>query len=192
MKNILCILALFVFLLSGVHAQNVGGGLSLAGIASQIDGDQWGGYKKIGYHIGGWAYYDFSDALALQVEILHSHRGSRELVKGFGQISLNYLDFPVLLRVRPFQNLSREVWAEAGPSIHYMLSAKTGFNQNKLDQSENYRRVSAEALIGAGAYLSDHIAVFGRWNIGISNLSVFYPPWFTIHYFSFGVKLGFK
>ncbi|MEM0995530.1 MAG: porin family protein [Bacteroidota bacterium] len=192
MKRMFCTIALFCLLGTALPAQYIGGGLSLAGIASQIDGDQWGGYKKIGYHIGGWATYDFNDWLAMQIEILHSHRGSREVVKDFGQVSLNFIDVPVLLRIRPLQNLPREAWVEVGPSVHYLLSAKTGFNNLKVDQSDNYRRVSGELGLGMGTFLTDHIAFFGRWNIGVTNLSRFVRPWFTIHYFSFGFKFGMQ
>ncbi len=47
-------------------AQNVGAGLIVAGVASQIDGDSWGGYNKLGYSLGGFAWYDFNDRISLE------------------------------------------------------------------------------------------------------------------------------
>lgn len=170
----------------------VGGGLSLAGLTSQIDGDQWGGYNKFGYHLGGFAYYDFNDWASLQIEILLGHRGSRETRTAIGQVALNYIDVPVLFRIRPLRDHRLEPYAELGPSVSYLLSARTGFKPSKLDQTDNYRRITGEFHIGAGMQANPYLGLFARWSVGFSNLTVFYPPWFTIHYISLGVKVGLK
>lgn len=197
MKKIVATLILAFSIGIGLQAQSgkssgVGGGLSLAGITSQIDGDQWGGYNKFGYHLGGFAYYDFNDWSSLQIEILFGHRGSRETQTAFGQVGLNYIDVPVLFRLSPLRDHRLEPYVELGPSVSYLLSAKTGFKPSKLDQSENYRRVTGEFHVGAGMQLNPYFGLFARWSIGFSNLTVFYPPWFTIHYISLGVKVGLK
>ncbi|HEX2898696.1 MAG TPA: hypothetical protein VHS96_03145, partial [Bacteroidia bacterium] len=95
-------MVLFLGLLLGMQgpltAQNVGAGLIAAGVASQIDGDNWGGYNKIGYSLGGFAWYDFNDRISLSPEITIGHRGSREMVEGYEQYNLNVIDVPLLLR----------------------------------------------------------------------------------------------
>lgn len=172
--------------------QNVGGGLTVAGLASQIDGDQWGGYNKAGYMLGGYAYYDFSDFLALQVEILHTHRGSREVNDGYGQINLNFIDIPVLLRLHLLDNGNTQIYGEAGPSISTLLSAKNGFKPLILDQTDLYRRFVGEFNVGGSIYFTENIGMFARWSISYTNLWRASRPWLTIHYFSLGARLNFK
>lgn len=173
-------------------SQGVGGGLSLAGVASQIDGDQWGGYKKLGLHFGGFAWYDFNDRLGIQAEILYGHRGSREVVTAYGQISLNYIDLPLLLRVRVLSKESTQLFAEAGPSANLILSARTGFKEFKRDVTAEYNRLNSEVHLGGTLLFQERIGLLARWSYGITNLYNARRPWLAIHYVNFGVRIAFK
>ena len=55
------LLILFLLPLSKVQAQ-VSGGMIAGVAASQIDGDDWGGYNFWGYQFGGFANYKFDDS----------------------------------------------------------------------------------------------------------------------------------
>jgi hypothetical protein len=190
MRNLLLYMLFLCPLLAG--AQGVGGGIQIAGVASQIDGDQWGGYNKGGLGFGGFAFYDFNDYLSLQVELLYGHRGSREVTKAYGQINLNFIDMPVLLRLRCYEWGNAAFFAEAGPSVNTLLSARNGFKDLKLDVTDFYHRFNAEVHLGASLLVNERAGMFVRWSYGLTNLNVFTRPWFAIHYISLGARLSFK
>jgi hypothetical protein len=191
MRKILLLLALLVLSIS-LRAQGVGGGIQVAGVASQIDGDQWGGYNKLGIGFGGFAFYDFNDYLALQIELLYGHRGSREVTRAYGQINLNLIDMPILLRLRCYEWGTAKFYAEAGPSVNTLLSARNGFKDLKYDVTDFYHRFNLEVHLGASLMVQDRVGMFLRWSYGLTNLNVFTRPWFAIHYISLGGRLSFK
>ncbi len=104
------------------QAQRFKGGI-LGGInASQIDGDTWGGYYKIGLVGGAFVYTDFADKWGGQLEIKYSSKGS---ANGFNvpypvKISLQYIDLPILATYKAIENLK----IQAGVSINYLFVAK--------------------------------------------------------------------
>lgn len=173
----------------GLRAQ-MGGGLNAAVVTSQIDGDTWGGFNKWGYSFGGHARYQFGGPWSLQVEVLYARRGSREVQNDYGQISLQYIDVPVLLQYQLPDNLSA-IGIEAGVSGNVLLVARTGFKPLVLDQTDSYRRFSAEGHLGGSLRLAESLSAFGRWSIGLTNLNntPARRPWLTIHYLSAGLRI---
>lgn len=182
----------FLLASSSLQGQGVGGGLHLAVVTSQIDGDAWGGFNKWGYQFGGFATYDFNDRLGLQVEINHSHRGSREIAVQ-GRINLNYIDVPLLLQYKKVMKNGLAI-AEGGLSANLLLSANTGFPPFKQDQTEIYKRLSTELHLGAAYYFVEKVGLYARWSLGLSNLNntPARRPWFTIHYLSLGLRVKFQ
>lgn len=189
---LLALLPFMLLLASPLRGQNVGGGLSLSGVASQIDGDSYGGFEKLGINFGGWAYYDFTERISLMVEILYGHRGSREVVTATGQISLNYIDVPVMLRYKFLDNGFSRLYGEAGLSSNILLSASAGFNPFKTETTDVFRRYNMEVHGGVSYFINPNFGIFIRYSNGITNLSKIYPPWLGIYYISAGLKVGFK
>ena len=188
------VLAIGLLIPASAQAQGVGGGLVGGVVTSQIDGDTWGGFNKWGYMVGGFAYYDFNEHLALQIEILQSRRGSREVQTDFGQVTLSYIDVPVLFQYKRELSKGRTAIAEGGLSANLLLAAKTGFRPLILDQTENFARLSSELHLGATVYFTENLGIYGRWQLGITNLNNSFTrrPWLTIHCLSAGVRLRFQ
>jgi hypothetical protein len=122
MKKIHIVLFLFLASSLSTQAQRFKGGI-LAGInASQIDGDTWGGYYKMGPVGGVYVKTDFVDKWGGQLEIKYSSRGS---ANGFGvayplKIRLQYIDLPVLATYEAIENLK----IQAGISFNYLFDAQ--------------------------------------------------------------------
>ena len=188
--------SLFVGFCSSLLAQNVGGGLLATGIASQIDGDSWGGYNKPGYTFGGFAWYDFNDRISLMPEISIGKRGSREVVKGYGQVSLTMIDVPWLVRYRLFgKPEAQSLLLEAGPSANILLAAKSGFGQLKRDLMPNFHRFNLSGSVGSTFFFNKGIAVFGRWTYALTNMNKFANvtrQYWRCHFISLGLKLALK
>lgn len=78
----------------------------LAGVnLTQVDGDNFAGYHKVGANVGGIAYIKFDEHLAASMEILYSQKGSRAtdaqpIAPGLFitnyDINLNYAEVPIL------------------------------------------------------------------------------------------------
>jgi len=78
---------------------------------SQVDGDNYAGYHKVGMNVGGIVYARFGDMFAGSMEILYSQRGSRSNgpkgvvnVPGISQVNkysidLNYAEVPIMFHL---------------------------------------------------------------------------------------------
>jgi Outer membrane protein beta-barrel domain len=190
------LLGLALVMSIGLRAQNVGAGLLAAGVASQIDGDSWGGYNKLGYSLGGFAWYDFDDRLSLMPEITYNHRGSREVVVGYGQYNLNMIDVPVLLRYRIYgKPETKSLLVEVGPSANILLGAKGGFGGQKIDLMPNFHRLGVSGTGGATFFINRNIGIFGRWTYSLTNLNTYARlsrEYWRCHFITFGLKFALK
>lgn len=117
-------LALFILLISLplLNAQRFKGGV-IGGInASQIDGDTWAGYYKMGLVAGAFVKTDFVDKWGGQLEIKYSAKGSANAFSTSYPvlIRLRYIDLPVLATYEAIENLK----VEGGISINYLFDAQ--------------------------------------------------------------------
>ena len=77
--------------------------------------------SKTSYHIGSYVQNSFSDNLAWQIEVLFSNKGYIHKVDDQSfNVSLNYLNWPILLIYKPIKLLEFEV----GPEFGYMISGE--------------------------------------------------------------------
>jgi Outer membrane protein beta-barrel domain len=177
-------------------AQHVGGGILATGIGSQIDGDSWGGYNKLGYALGGFAWYDVTDHLSVMPEISFGKRGSREVVLGYEQYSLTFLDVPWLVRYRVSGSpAGGHLLAEAGPSVNVLLAAKSGFGPQKLDLLPQFHRWNVSGSVGATAFFNPFIGAFLRWTYSLTNMNrnwMLTRQYWRCRFISVGIKLAFK
>lgn len=115
-------------------AQNLGGGLLLGLNASQVDGDEFVGFNKAGLQVGGFVYYQFSEALKLQPEIVFEQLGSG--TEQFLIVNMNYISLPVLLNLRvpvSIGSTEHQIEVHAGPAVGILLSARNDFGQDITD-----------------------------------------------------------
>lgn len=82
------------------------GGLAVGANMSQVDGDTYSGYHKLGLHIGPLVYMRISNVVSLSSELLYTQKGSR--ARSFREnsygvpyqdqydIKLDYVELPVM------------------------------------------------------------------------------------------------
>ncbi len=102
-KKYLLIILVFSFSFQGI-AQKFNGGVMLGLAASQVAGDQRGGFNKAGVYAGGWINLNISPKSLLQMELAYSQKGSRENqdfdrgIESTYIMRLGYVELPLLYK----------------------------------------------------------------------------------------------
>ncbi len=132
MRTILFTLLLFAILLP-VSAQKFYGGLLGGFTASQLEGDYYRGYNKLGGTAGTWVQIDLGDNMFAGMELKFIQKGSYKRPSKLDpykfSYQLNYIDLPVLLGYQYASTVS----AFAGISFNYLLGRYAYDNYGKID-----------------------------------------------------------
>lgn len=123
MKKIYLIAALAVIFVLDSNAQQFQGGLAAGLVGSQVAGDTYSGYRKLGAYAAVWVKLELNERAALQTELSYVQKGSRhnpdsvrmnfEIYK----MRLGYIEMPFLYQYR----LKNKAVLEVGPSFAYLL-----------------------------------------------------------------------
>ncbi|MEM6262349.1 MAG: outer membrane beta-barrel protein [Bacteroidota bacterium] len=174
MRQIILSLVLLTFFQVG-HSQNVGGGLSAGFNTSQIDGDGFGGFYKVGASLGGYVYYDIFNNLRFQVDLLYDQVGSSWRNNEINY-RVNYFSVPVLLNLNiPIQIGASEfeIGFHGGPSFGILLGAEDVLNEQDFTDELNSLEVR---MVGGGSFnFTERFAFLLRYGYSISNLAAGSP-----------------
>ncbi|NND07715.1 MAG: PorT family protein [Saprospiraceae bacterium] len=179
-RSYLIFLAMTVTVIS-LGAQRFSMGVGVAGIMSQIDGDDFEGYDKFGLRIGvrGEAY--ISRRLDFAIEMNIEEKGSRfeddpaiESKHKGRVIALSYAEMPLMLRY----SLRRRPgpYIEGGVAISYLLNSTFGVEPERVSLEEfemlspNFSRSEWNILLGGGFAINQHLDFYFRTSIGFSHL----------------------
>jgi hypothetical protein len=138
------------------------GGLIVGGNFTQVDGDNYAGYHKVGINAGAIVYTLFDEHFAASLEILYSQKGSRghkpqetvthAIIESYN-IKLNYAEVPIQLNY--FDR--RRSHFGAGFSVARLVSVKEdGVLVQQPPQSfENYpfKKMDYNFIIGGSLHL---------------------------------------
>lgn len=159
------------------HAQDFNVGLK-AGLSygSIIEGDmpKYESNPKLGYVGGLFVSIPIVPLIAIQPEILLSQKGFKSTGTLLGtnysfSRSTNWVDIPVLLRLKPFPGFA----LLAGPSVSFLLSHKDEFAINgevTSSSSEEYKQKMSNNMIGLVAGFDINISkllIFARYNLDL-------------------------
>jgi hypothetical protein len=128
-------LTLLTLLLTGIIFHSFGqfkgglkGGANLCRIIVSESGDVLEDVtysSRLSFHLGSYVQQSFNDKLSWQIEVLFSNKGYKSEVNGQSMnVSLNYLNFPILLIYKPIIALEFEF----GPELGYMITGEDMFN----------------------------------------------------------------
>ncbi|MDQ6472243.1 porin family protein [Flavobacterium sp. LHD-80] len=197
-KIILAAIAVMTF--GFANAQSVKFGIKGGVNLSTFTGDVEDASSKVGFQVGGFAEFKFSDKFAIQPELLYSLQGAKFDEKGDSytykeNIHASYLNIPVMARYYVVNKLS----IEAGPQIGFLLSAKDKWesleNGEKYTGKENikdsFKSVDFGLNIGAGYDFTENVSAGIRYNFGLSNISDFEDAG-KIHNNVISLNLGYK
>jgi len=165
----LVIITLFLaFSGNGLLAQRFEGALVAGFNASQIDGDNYWGYDKLGLTGGLKMSYQISNAWYASMEMLYSQRGSQSKFNSFStvpihRINLQYIELPVMASYKDWWIEGEDYFkvnAEAGLSYAYLFDSTVSEGGFSLPLSD-FVTTDISFLLGAHYFINRH------WGFGI-------------------------
>lgn len=172
MKKVILSLAILAGVTGAAQAQSTRFGVKAGANLSSITGSDTQGAKNlVGLSAGAMADFGFSDLISFHPELLFSQKGVKYEDGGAtGQIRLNYLDVPLLLRVN-----ADGLFFEAGPEVAFLIGQKSEFSAGgqtiTSTSTDGTRKVDVGYIAGVGYQLSSGLEFGVRYNGGISDLS---------------------
>lgn len=147
-------------------------------------GPDWTNPSGIGFHVGAFANYELGDVVSIQPEVLFNKRNTDQRLTEsiLGETwefkasqSTNYLDIPILVMVKPVDQIS----IYAGPQISLLMGNKMTLETTVGDQTETETVTGEDAtkdLSGSDIGVTGGVQI----NIGESlNAGIRYTKGFT-------------
>lgn len=152
-----------------VTAQQFHGGI-IAGInGSQVDGDHFTGYNKLGFMAGFFVYRPLSERLDLQLELKYMGKGAAKKTTktDFSEYKsqLHYIEMPVLLHYK----LSEKFGGEAGIGFGYLFSYAEKDEYGKIpdEAAVDFKPFELSSIIGFRYNVKPQLTVVLRYSYSI-------------------------
>lgn len=148
--------------------------------ASQIDGDNFSGFRKAGLNAGIISYIKFKPKLYGNIELLYSSKGARDVkeynspqvgtVPVIYSAKLNYVEIPILLHYQ----VQDRIHAGAGLSYSRLFSAKEAIDEvipNSINRREpNFRQEDINMLVSISYQLSGNLFARARYQYSLTTI----------------------
>ncbi|MFH2095180.1 MAG: outer membrane beta-barrel protein [Bacteroidota bacterium] len=103
--------------------QGFSAGISAGLVASQVDGDRYSGYQRLGMQGGIFSSFTIGEDMFGKIEIKYMQKGSKRVDQKNGvyfELKLQYIEVPVLAGYQIDEKFS----VEAGPGLGYLIKAE--------------------------------------------------------------------
>lgn len=138
-----------------------------ANFSTLVGTDAGGADTKVGFQGGLLVAIPLPSAFHLQPEVNYSIQGSKTTESGANyNLTQNYLNVPVLVKY----NHKSGFFAETGPQIGFLVSAKLDGGGKSFDIKGDYKPIDLSWAFGIG-YLVKSIdaGIDVRYNLGLNN-----------------------
>lgn len=157
------------------------GGAVLGMNISQVDGDAFAGYHKVGLNAGGLVYWAFTDYFAGSMEIIYSQKGSKGVRTNHNTtigsyyskytMRLNYVEVPVNFH---FPFMERYLFGFGG-SFNALLSSDESMDEAGHlipfdDTKETFNSYTFDLMASVGIIFREKYILEGRFQYGITAL----------------------
>jgi Outer membrane protein beta-barrel domain len=166
-KAILVMLISASFMFASAQVQfGVKAGYNLANLTTSPS--QSGITSNSDFSAGVIASVPLLSSCTLQPEILYSGQGA-SFSDSFatGKLNYGYLNVPVLFKYQHASGL----FAETGPQVGFLLSAKEKDGSQSFDAKSNTQSVDFSWAFGIGYKLPVGLGIDARYNLGLTNLA---------------------
>lgn len=172
MKYRFFILILFLACIP-VAAQHFKGGLALGINGSQVDGDTYAGYNKLGFMAGPYVFYPLSNKWDMQVELKYMGKGAARRKTGKEDYekytnTMHYIEIPVIFRY----NSSAKLGFEGGLGFGYLFSVveKDEYGVIADGYGHTFSKYEVCSLIGARYRFLLRMAVNIRYSYSLTSV----------------------
>lgn len=141
----------------GVNAQLFEGGIDFGLAASQIDGDDFGGYHHSGLSFSAYSLLNVTKTLSLTSGVGYIGKGAHSGLKStYFATNLHYAEVPLLLNIKPYDKLSFSV----GFTLGYLFRGihKTTFGNFREDDL-SLRKTDFSSYLSVNYALSERMTV---------------------------------
>ncbi len=169
MKKSFLIIAIIVFGLTNLNAQEVKFGAKAGLNLASVSGDETDGLdSRTAFHIGAVAEISVSDKFSVQPELLYSAQGAKDSFEGIDvDLKIDYINLPIMAKFYVADGFS----LEAGPQVGFLLSAKAEGGGESIDFKDETKGIDFGANLGVGYKLESGLNFGARYNLGLSNIN---------------------
>jgi hypothetical protein len=165
-------LLLLCVLTSSGFSQPFHGGVILGISASQVDGDSYAGYNKLGMQGGVFVSTALTPMMAACLEIKYTGRGARNPASddntGSYQLALHYIDLPVLLDIQTRSLVSVELGLI--PGYLFAVQGKDDAGNLPDEYLVGFRKFDLGILVGLRFTITDKFAVNLRFSYSLFSI----------------------
>jgi len=136
-------------------------GLNLSNITGSDAGDL---KMKPGFHVGAVVTIPVSESFSVNPEAVFSAQGAKD--EDDVKYNLNYINVPVMATF----NTASGFFAQTGPQIGFLMSAKAKADGESVDIKEGFKSTDFAWGFGVGFNTQSGFGVGARYNVGLSSL----------------------
>lgn len=186
-----CLFIIFLFSIIFAEAQEFRAGPLVGLNMSQVDGDDYAGFNKLGLELGGFVSRKIATNWEAQLDIAYIQKGSRKVPKADKgdyadyEIKLDYIHFPIVARYR-YKDFS----VEGGVAIGVLLNDeeyRDGQPLKGLEGVPPFQPIEYATVFGFNYHLSDRLWVNARLLYSINRVRIPYDgqvPIYKPHWLS--------
>jgi hypothetical protein len=153
---------------STTHAQKFKGGFYLGMTASQVHGDNLGGYDKAGLNAGFYTAINITPNARLALELAFLQKGAKEPpsdTSNFYKLSLGYFEIPLL-----FQYRWRDLSFEIGPALDINVYSNEAWDGFERESIPPYNTLSLTGIVGVSWHFTEKVHINFRTNNSLTSI----------------------
>ncbi len=159
------------------------GGFALGANMSQVHGDKFAGFNKLGLNVGPVLHINFNENWYGDMEVLFTQKGSRTTPAqsnslGYTyKLQFNYVEIPVMVGY----NDKNRLLFQAGLAYARLFSVKEEINGSDFTDPENFENMELSYVLG-GTFLMGETKHFGlevRYQHSLTSVGVPLDPTVT-------------
>ncbi len=175
-RALVFILSMAVLTLSGfsvVLAQRFQGGLMAGATASQVDGDSYAGFNKLGFQGGVFVNTAFGKNFGAQFEIRYAGRGAQKVTSTDDpvvyKIGLHYIDLPVMATY----TLKKKVVFDLGIVPGYLFAINGEDSDGPVDESRfvDFKKIDLAWMAGVNYRITDNLSANLRYSYSMLSIN---------------------
>ncbi|MBS2096684.1 porin family protein [Carboxylicivirga linearis] len=178
MKKQILILFISLFCFITIQAQEFRAGFTGGPTMSQVDGDTYAGFNKLGFSLGGFVSRQISPSIDLQFDISYIQKGARrapnieKAIYDDYEIDLGYIQFPVTARYH-FRDFS----VEGGIAIATLLHDDEFWDEQSIKGNEGvppFKSLEFSTVFGLNYHISERLWINGRLLYSLNRIRIPY------------------